>query len=90
MITLELSASDDQENQIELRNNIRESSLLVFLEPQSLSEYFNAGPTGELLQSHMKRNEITNVFWGSNSKSTGGKAMHITILSRPHSHAYYW
>lgn len=87
VVSLELSTADDQEHQIELRNNIRESSLLIFLEPQNLDAYFNAGATGELLQSHMKRNEITNVFLGSIANQLG-KSYADNIYQDPFK-AYY-
>jgi len=71
IVVLKISDSESQEEQIALRNNIRESSLLVFLEPENLSLYFNSGMTGELLESHMKRNEITNVFLGPIANQLG-------------------
>ncbi len=87
VVSLELSTSGDQDSQIELRNNIRESSLLIFLEPQNLESYFSAGATGELLQSHMKRNEITNVFLGSIANQLG-KSYADNIYQDPFK-AYY-
>lgn len=87
VVSVEISTTEDQEGQIELRNNIRESSLLIFLEPQNLDAYFNAGATGELLQSHMKRNEITNVFLGSIANQLG-KSYADNIYQDPFN-AYY-
>ncbi|SMG30302.1 cyanophycinase [Marivirga sericea] len=71
IVLLELSADEEQDQQIALRNNIRESSLLIFLEPGNLIEYFNSGATGELLAAHITRNEITNVFLGSVANQLG-------------------
>jgi len=87
VVSVEISTADDQEGQIELRNNIRASSLLIFLEPQNLDTYFNAGATGELLQAHMKRNEITNVFLGSIANQLG-KSYVDNIYQDPFN-AYY-
>ncbi|WKV13839.1 cyanophycinase [Marivirga harenae] len=71
VVFLDISSSEEQEEQITLRNKIRESSLVLFLEPGDINYYLNFGPTGELLKSHMLRNEITNVFLGDIANQLG-------------------
>jgi cyanophycinase len=71
IVRLEISNSENQEDQIELRNEIKESSLLVFIDPNNLDSYFSSGATGELLKNHMKRNAITNVLLGDVANQIG-------------------
>ncbi|MGJ3233991.1 cyanophycinase [Marivirga sp.] len=87
VVFLDISATEDQEQQIALRNNIRKTSLLLFLEPHNLNDYLNSGPTGELLKSHMTRNKITNVFLGDVANQLG--ASYADNIYQDPFNAYY-
>jgi cyanophycinase len=87
VVFIDITANEDQEQQIALRNNIRKSSLLLFLESNDLNAYLNSGPTGELLKSHMRRNEITNVFLGDIANQLG--ASYADNIYQDPFNAYY-
>lgn len=87
VVFLDVSATENQEQQIALRNNIRNCSLLLFLEPNNLDAYLNSGPTGELLKSHMTRNKITNVFLGDVANQLG--ASYADNIYQDPFNAYY-
>lgn len=70
-----------------LRNKIRLSSLLLFIDANDLPSFLENGPTGVLLQTHMKRNKITSVFLG-NITNKLGHSFCTNIYSDPFN-AYY-
>ncbi len=62
---------NNEAEKVALRNSIRLAGLIVFLENDNLSGFFEGGETGSLLKSHLKRNKITSVFLGKSVNLIG-------------------
>ncbi len=67
------TSSYNQEDSARIRNIIRRSKKFVFYENtnQALFDFLEGGKTGELLQSHLKRNNIYSAFCGQDARYAG-------------------
>lgn len=63
----------NHEDSLYIRNRIRLSEKVLFVanDHADLFEFFEGGPTGELLRSHLFRNEIITGFIGEDSRFAG-------------------
>jgi len=71
---LQTISANNAEDKYELRNAIRLSKKVFFVNITNFSNFFQfltGGQTGELLNSHIRRNQIINAFVGENSKLAG-------------------
>jgi cyanophycinase len=70
---LEVSASANDEDQIELRNAIRTSKKVLFVENDDspFISFLQGGQTGTLLGSHIRRNKMIIAFVGEDSRYAG-------------------
>ncbi|GAB4491088.1 MAG: hypothetical protein OHK0045_16470 [Raineya sp.] len=71
---LQTIATNNQADKIDLRNAIRLSKKVLFVGITSFSSFFQfltGGQTGELLNGHIRRNQMINAFVGENSKLAG-------------------
>ncbi len=70
---LEVSAIANDEDQIELRNAIRVAKKVLFVENDDAPfiSFLQGGPTGALLNSHVKRNKMIVGFVGEDSRYAG-------------------
>ncbi|MCS6795454.1 MAG: T9SS type A sorting domain-containing protein, partial [Raineya sp.] len=71
---LQTIAANNQSDKYQLRNAIRLSKKVLFVNITNFGSFFqflNGGETGSLLNSHIRRNQILNLFIGENSKLAG-------------------
>ena len=71
---LQSTSANNQTDKYELRNAIRLSKKVFFVNITNYNSFFqflSGGQTGELLNSHIRRNQIVNAFVGDNSKLAG-------------------
>lgn len=71
---LQTIAANNQSDKYQLRNAIRLSKKVLFVNITGFANFFqfiNGGETGALLNSHIRRNQILNLFIGENSKLAG-------------------
>ncbi|MFN3315668.1 MAG: cyanophycinase, partial [Raineya sp.] len=71
---LQTIAANNNADKIDLRNAIRLSKKVFFVNITNFGTFFQflgGGQTGELLNSHIRRNQIINAFVGENSKLAG-------------------
>lgn len=73
IVVVETTAASNDENQIDLRNAIRRSKKVLFVENNgnTLFNFLNSGPTGILINGHIRRNRIVSAFVGEDSKFAG-------------------
>ena len=73
VVVLETSAASNELSQIDLRNAIRNSRKVLFVENSdaALFTFLKNGATGELLEKHIRRNDIASGFIGENSRYAG-------------------
>lgn len=86
---LQTIAANNQTDKYELRNAIRLSKKVFFVNIVSFPSFFqflNSGQTGELLYSHIRRNQIINAFVGENSKLAGKVYVSNNRSSQYHSY----
>lgn len=72
-IVLEISEAANASSRTLLRNNIRKSKKVLFVEndDEALFDFLNDGPTGQLLYNHIRRNGIVTAFIGEDSRYAG-------------------
>ncbi len=72
-VVVETTSASNDANQIELRNSIRRSRKVLFVENNgsTLFNFLNNGPTGNLIQGHIRRNLVISGFVGEDSKFAG-------------------
>jgi len=72
-VVLEISAAANASSRTLLRNNIRKSKKVLFVEndDEALFDFLNEGPTGELIYNHIRRNGIVTAFIGEDSRYAG-------------------
>lgn len=72
-VVLETDATANDISQIDLRNNIRRSKKVLFVENDdaALFNFMENGPTGRLLKEHLRRNNIVSGFVGEDSRYAG-------------------
>lgn len=72
-IVVETSAEANNDSKAALRNLIRKSKKVLFVENEDdeLFDFLNNGPTGELLYKHIRRNEMITAFIGEDSRYAG-------------------
>lgn len=70
---VETNGSNNDPSQAELRNFIRHSKKILFVEndDDDLFSFLKDGTTGELLKNHLRRNGITSAFIGEDSRYAG-------------------
>jgi cyanophycinase len=71
---LQTLAANNNADKFELRNAIRLSKKVFFVNITSYASFFqflSSGQTGELLNNHIRRNQMINAFVGDNSKLAG-------------------
>ncbi|MCU0437140.1 MAG: T9SS type A sorting domain-containing protein [Raineya sp.] len=70
---LQAITANNQDDKYPLRNAIKQSKKVFFVNivSYSLFSQFLAGQTGQLLNKHIRRNQIVNAFVGDNSKLAG-------------------
>jgi cyanophycinase len=73
VILAEASDESNDASQIELRNLIRKSKKVLFVENEDagLFDFLNNGPTGMLLYNHIRRNGMITAFIGEDSRYAG-------------------
>lgn len=71
-VIVETSTTNDIA-QVDLRNSIRRSKKILFVENDDnlLLNFLNAGPTGILVNEHIRRNNIISGFIGEDSRYAG-------------------
>lgn len=72
-VVIETSAESNQESKTVLRNLVRKSKKVLFVEneDQALFDFLNTGPTGELVYNHIRRNEMITACIGEDSRYAG-------------------
>lgn len=72
-VIIETSAAFNDASQIDLRNAIRRARKILFAENDDdrLFSFLQAGPTGILLDGHIRRNNIVTAFAGDDSRYAG-------------------
>ncbi len=72
-LVLSATSDNNDESLWKLRNTIRRSKNLVFIENnfEGLNDFLNNGPTGQLLKSHMHRDHVYSAFFGQDCKLAG-------------------
>lgn len=75
---------NNSEDSWQWRNKIRLAKQLVFIENdfETLLDFMKNGPTGQLLYAHLRRDQITNAFFGEDSKLAGSRYV-INNLEAP-------
>ncbi|KOY86595.1 hypothetical protein AD998_10960 [bacterium 336/3] len=70
---LQAITANNQDDKYTLRNAIKQSKKVFFVNivSYSLFSQFLTGQTGQLLNKHIRRNQIVNAFVGDNSKLAG-------------------
>jgi hypothetical protein len=70
IVWLETKVSNNENDQVVLRNNIRDSKTVIFIDnnDQSLHDFLINGPTGELLATHIFRDDMYLFFLGNDAK----------------------
>lgn len=70
---VDASAEANNESQVELRNLIRKSKKVLFAENEdtALFDFLQGGPTGMLIDSHIRRNKMITAFIGEDSRYAG-------------------
>ena len=74
IIILQTISTNNNTDKIQLRNAIRTSKKVFFVNITNYNSFFQFladGQTGELLNGHIRRNQIINAFIGDNSKLAG-------------------
>jgi cyanophycinase len=72
-VVVETSSPANEASQIDLRNTIRRSKKILFAENEDelLFDFLKEGPTGALLEGHIRRNNMTSAFVGEDSRYAG-------------------
>ncbi len=72
---VETSANYNHADSLFIRNTIRKSKKVLFVEnnDDALFSFLQGGPTGSLINSHIRRNKIVTVFIGEDSRYAGKK-----------------
>ncbi|HEY3402516.1 MAG TPA: Type 1 glutamine amidotransferase-like domain-containing protein [Ohtaekwangia sp.] len=88
-VVVETSASANADAEIDMRNVIRDSKKILFAEndDEKLFDFLKDGPTGKLLEQHIRRNDRVVVFIGEDSRYAGSVFV-TNHLSDPFA-AYY-
>jgi cyanophycinase len=73
VVIAEASATSNDIGNIELRNLIRKSKKILFAENDDTSvfNFLEGGPTGELINGHIRRNNMVVAFVGEDSRYAG-------------------
>lgn len=73
VIVTEVSVESNDESKAVLRNLIRKSKKVLFVEndDETLFDFLNNGPTGELVYNHIRRNKMITAFIGEDSRYAG-------------------
>jgi cyanophycinase len=73
VIRAEASGETNDASQIELRNQIRKSKKVLFVENDDIGlfDFINTGPTGTLIYNHIRRNGMITAFIGEDSRYAG-------------------
>jgi cyanophycinase len=88
-LVVETKAENNDDAHFELRNKIRTSKKILFVDNDdaSIFSFLNGGKTGSLIRSHLFRNGILTGFVGQDSRYAG-KVFVTNHLAGPY-HAYY-
>jgi cyanophycinase len=73
VVVIEASSTSNDESRADLRNAIRVSRKVLFVEnnDNGLFSFLQGGMTGALLESHIRRNGVISAFVGENSRYAG-------------------
>lgn len=73
VIKVETTEQSNDIEQIDLRNLIRKSKKVLFVENDDvpLFDFLQGGPTGTLIYNHIRRNEMITAFVGEDSRYAG-------------------
>lgn len=89
VVIIETTEASNAASRTRLRNDIRQSKKVLFVEnnDETLFDFLNDGPTGQLIYNHIRRNNIVSAFVGEDSRYAG-KTFVTNHLSDPYA-AYY-